>query len=185
MNVYDFDKTIYNGDSATHFWRHCIARYPAALSVLPGIAWTAVSHLHDPEIHGAVKERMFAILRFVPDAEEEAKLFWDRHMDGILPWYHRQKREDDLIISASPAFLIGEIASRLGVRCIATEMDPRTGRLNSPNCRGRAKVERFRAACGNETVEEFYSDSFADRPMMEIANSAFLMKKGKIVSRIR
>lgn len=185
MNVYDFDKTIYNGDSATHFWRWCIARYPAALSVLPGIAWTAATHLRDPEIHGAVKERMFAVLRFVPDPEKEVKLFWDRNMDGLFPWYLRQKKEDDLIISASPAFLIGEICSRLGVRYIATEMDPLTGRLNSPNCRGRAKVDRYRATWGHVNVEEFYSDSFVDRPMMDLAQSAFLVKKGNIVSRIR
>ena len=30
MNAYDFDKTIYPGDSAAHFWRWCVRRHPAA-----------------------------------------------------------------------------------------------------------------------------------------------------------
>ena len=36
MNVYDFDKTIYRGDSTVDFWRHCLRRYPGAARALPG-----------------------------------------------------------------------------------------------------------------------------------------------------
>ena len=35
MNVYDFDKTIYRGDSTMDFWRYCLKRYPKA--VLAGL----------------------------------------------------------------------------------------------------------------------------------------------------
>ena len=28
MNVYDFDKTIYAGDSTIDFWKFCMIRYP-------------------------------------------------------------------------------------------------------------------------------------------------------------
>lgn len=28
MNVYDFDKTIYDGDSTIDFWKFCMIRYP-------------------------------------------------------------------------------------------------------------------------------------------------------------
>ncbi len=185
MNVYDFDKTIFDGDSATHFWNYCIYRYPAAIRVLPALVHTAVTHIRDPEIHGVLKEKMFSVLRFVPDIDKEVRVFWDENMDRVFSWYLQRKREDDLVISASPSFLIGEVCGRLGVRYIATEMDTHTGRLLSPNCRGQEKVKRFQSVYGDAVIDEFFSDSYADRPMMELARSAFLLKKGSIVSRIR
>ncbi|MBQ3275510.1 MAG: haloacid dehalogenase-like hydrolase [Oscillospiraceae bacterium] len=185
MNVYDFDKTIYPRDSATDFFWFCVRRCPAALLSLPGAALTALAHLGKPDLHGAVKERVYAFLRRIPDAETMAVRFWDEHFDRIYPWYLARRREDDVIVSASPSFLVGEACRRLGVRCLGTEMDRRTGRLLSPNCRGAEKIRRFREACGDAPVEEFYSDSFADRPMMELAENAWLMKNGAVVRRVK
>ena len=120
-------------------------------------------------------------LRRIPDADAMAARFWDEHFALIFPWYLDRRRDDDVIVSASPSFLVGEACRRLGVRCLGTEMDRRTGRLLSPNCRGAEKIRRFREACGDAPVEEFYSDSYADRPMMELAESAYLMKNGAVV----
>ena len=35
MNVYDFDRTIYPGDSSIHFWRYCMKHYPSTMKVIP------------------------------------------------------------------------------------------------------------------------------------------------------
>jgi len=184
MNVYDFDKTIYPGDSATDFFLYCARRRPAALLYLPGAGLTALCHLGRPGLHGAVKERIYAFLHRLPDPAAEAKAFWDERFDRIYPWYLARRRQDDLVISASPSFLIGEACRRLGVRSVGTEMDLATGRLLSPNCRGAEKVRRYRALYGDAPVEEFYSDSFADRPMMELAEKAFLVKNGAVAGRV-
>ncbi len=181
MNVYDFDKTIYPHDSATDFFWYCARRHPSALLTLPAAGLTALAHLGKSDLHGAVKERIYSFLRRIPDADAMAARFWDEHFKLIFPWYLDRRREDDVIVSASPSFLVGEACRRLGVRCLGTEMDRRTGRLLSPNCRGAEKIRRFREACGDAPVEEFFSDSFADRPMMELAESAYLMKNGAVV----
>ena len=117
----------------------------------------------------------------MPDARVEAKAFWDGHIDRIFPWYLARRREDDLVISASPDFLIGEACRRLGIAYIATGMDTRTGRIIGENCRGEEKVRRFREIYGDAPVEEFYSDSLSDRPMMDLAERGYLVKNGAVV----
>ena len=64
---------------------------------------------------------------------------------------------------------------------MATGMDPRTGILTTPNCRGKEKVRRYRELFGDEPVEKFYSDSLSDLPMMELAERGFLVKKGAVI----
>ncbi len=182
MNVYDFDKTIYPRDSATDFFRYCARRYPAALLCLPGALGTALARWGKPGFRGAVKEKVYSFLRFVPDPEAAVSAFWDERLDDVYLWYRERRRDDDLVISASPAFLVGEACRRLGIRSISTEMDLRTGRLLTPNCRGEEKVRRFREAFPDAAVEEFYSDSWSDRPMMELADRGFLVKKGQVVA---
>ena len=180
MNAYDFDKTIYPGDSATHFWLFCLRRRP--LTILSGFRALAPlsKGLTGRLSRGEVKQTLYSCLRLIPDVRAEAAAFWDRHIDRIYPWYLARRREDDLIISASPDFLIGEACRRLGVRYIATDMDLRTGHILGENCRGEEKVRRFRREYGDAAVEEFYSDSLSDRPMMELAERGYLVKNGAV-----
>ena len=181
MNAYDFDKTIYPVDSATDFWRWLVRRYPAALPRAAAVAVPLAKGLNGRLSRGELKQAMYAVLARVPDPLAEAEAFWDARIGRVYPWYLDRKRPDDLIISASPDFLISAACRRLGVRCIATGMDPKTGRLTTPNCRGEEKVRRYRAAFGDEAIEEFYSDSLSDMPMMELAERGYLVKKGAVL----
>ena len=116
MNVYDFDKTIYRGDSTVDFWRHCLRRYPGAARALPGTLAKALAFRQGNCSREQFKERFYQFLRFVPEAAQEAERFWDRHLIGIELWYRAQQSNTDVIISASPDFLIGAACRRLGVR---------------------------------------------------------------------
>ena len=110
MNVYDFDKTIYRGDSTVH----CLRRYPGAARALPGTLAKALAFRQGNCSREQFKERFYQFLRFVPEAAQEAERFWDRHLIGIEPWYRSQQSNTDVIISASPDFLIGAACRRLG-----------------------------------------------------------------------
>ena len=85
MNVYDFDKTIYRGDSTVDFWRHCLRRYPGAARALPGTLAKALAFRQGNCSREQFKERFYQFLRFVPEAAQEAERFWDRHLIGIEP----------------------------------------------------------------------------------------------------
>lgn len=179
VNVYDFDKTIYRGDSTLDFWRYCVRRHPRALAALPGAAAAFLNYKRGAWSKERWKGSFYRFLTHVPDVEGEVTRFWDAHMGKIEPWYLRQRAESDLIISASPEFLVRAACDRLGVRCIASQVEPATGRLLGPNCRGEEKVRRFRAECAGEAVTCFYSDSRSDAPLAALAERAYLVRKGR------
>lgn len=181
MNVYDFDKTIFYPDSSVTFFFYCLRRYPGAvLRVFPGIVSAGVRYARKTITTKQLKEKLFAFLRFLPNPEYVVKAFWDEHFAGIGDWYLPRKREDDLIVTASPAFLVDEAGRRLGVSVIGTQMDIRSGRIDGQNCHDEEKVRRFRAAFPEAQIEEFYSDSRSDDPMAALAARAFLVNKGTL-----
>lgn len=180
MNVYDFDHTIYQGDSTLDFWRFCLHKYPRALLAFPpACVYGAAFKLHICS-RERFKEQFYRFLRSVPDAAAAVEEFWNRYMPGITAWYLEQKRSDDLIVSASPEFLIGAACERLGVQCVASKVDPKTGKLLGSNCRGEEKVRRLFSAYPNAEMEEFYSDSKSDVYLARKAKKAFLVKKNVI-----
>ena len=103
--------------------------------------------------------------------------FWETHIRKIKPFYPAQQREDDVIISASPLFLLQPACDRLGIRCLmASNVDPHTGVYDGINCHGEEKVRRFREKYGNCEIDEFYSDSYSDTPLAKVAKKAFIVK---------
>lgn len=180
MNAYDFDQTIFYPDSSYCFVMYCLRRFPdKVLRALPGAAWTGAKHLLKRAETRELKEKTFAFLDRLENVDGVVTDFWTQHRGNIADWYLRQKRPDDLIISASPEFLLRPIADELGVALIATVMDKHTGRISGKNCHDREKVCRFNEQYPEGHVEEFYSDSLSDSPMAEIADRAFLVEKGQ------
>ena len=178
MNTYDFDQTIFSPDSSYCFVMYCLRHYPrAALKALPGTVYMGLAYLMKKVSTKALKEKIFSFLPWLPGVDQIVLDFWEENRGGIAAWYLEQKREDDLIISASPEFLLRPIAQELGVRLIATPMDPYTGKIRGENCHDAEKVRRFREEYPGEKTENFYSDSLSDTPMAEIAEHAFLVKK--------
>lgn len=181
MNVYDFDKTIFYPDSSCKFILYCLRKNPGAfLRVFPGILTASARYAFGSIPTKTLKEKLFAFLPYMSDAEKTVIQFWDDNYSRIQNWYLKQKRPDDLVISASPAFLVSEACRRLGVELIATRMDIRTGKIKGENCHDTEKVLRFRALYPNADISEFYSDSVSDAPLARIAAKAFLVNKGKV-----
>lgn len=181
MNVYDFDQTIFYPDSSYSFTNWYLNRHPlvgivsAPVTALYGIFY--LSRLVSKE---SFKEKIFAYVRYIDDIDSEIQRFWDEYEHRLCKWYLRQRRDDDLIISASPEFVIRPIAERLGIDFIATDMDRKTGKIYGRNCSGEEKVRRFRERFPDAKVEAFYSDSLSDTPMAKVAEKAYrVIDKGQ------
>ncbi|MEN6339954.1 MAG: GtrA family protein, partial [Clostridiaceae bacterium] len=100
----------------------------------------------------------------------------------IEPWYLAQKAMDDVIVSASPEFLLRPVCAELGItNLIASRVDRTTGVYDGLNCYGDEKVARFRKAYGEIPIERFYSDSLSDSPLAALANESFLVSGGKMI----
>lgn len=181
MNVYDFDKTIFPVDSTAKFFTYCMKRYPAARRYLPRQAVAALRYGLKQITLQQFKAELYSFLPVLGDAGAVAKAFWDENIGGIEPWYLKQKKPDDLVISASPEFLIEEACIRLGILpAIASPVDALSGALTGENCKSEEKVRRFRELYPDAEVEEFYSDSLSDTPMALIAKKAYIVNKGRL-----
>jgi HAD superfamily phosphoserine phosphatase-like hydrolase len=176
INVYDFDNTIYRGDSSVDFFRHCAVKYPrTTLSALAAMPWFLFMLLGLAD-KTRVKQRFYRYLRHVPDVREEVERFWLTHDKHLKDWYFAQKRDDDLIISASPEFLLEPLFKRLNLGLIASRVEAETGVYDGLNCHGEEKVRRMREAYPEVQIDEFYSDSKSDSPLARLAHAAYMVK---------
>ncbi len=182
MNAYDFDKTIYSGDSTRDFYRFCIGRHPLLMRYLPQQCLAFFLYALGIIDKTKLKQRFYSFFQGIDDIEAEARLFWEAHRDGIYDWYLKQKREDDLVVSASPEFLLRPICAQLGIRnLIASRVDPKTGAYDGLNCYGAEKPARVLARYGEVKIETFYSDSRSDEPLARLAERSFLVVGGVLV----
>lgn len=180
MNIYDFDGTLYDGDSTFDFLKYSIKKHPALLRFLPGIGWAGLLYFTKQLEKTAAKERFYRIFTGY-DAPGLLEEFWDKHQHKIFPWYPGQQEETDIVISASPEFLLEPICARLGIKhLMASRVDPKTGKYTGLNCWGEEKVIRLKDQMDITHCDKFFSDSYSDTPLAKIADEAFLIKKGKI-----
>ena len=113
----------------------------------------------------------------MPSLEGAVADFWDKNISKIKKFYLQTQRPDDLIISASPRFILAEICKRLDItHLLCTETDPKTASIIGENCYGEEKVKRFdEAGYKRDELEGFYSDSTSDVPLAYIAKEAFIV----------
>ena len=177
MNVYDFDNTILRGDSTARFFAYCFLRTPKLWLRVPAQAGNALLFLLKRRPKQAFKERMLSFVTALPDVDAAIARFWDKNEARVKAWYRAAQRPDDVVISASPEFLIAPICARLGIStAMGSPVDKRTGRFFGPNCHGEEKVRRFRAIFPEGGIDTFYSDSHSDDPLARLARRAVLVR---------
>ncbi|MCD8027027.1 MAG: HAD-IB family phosphatase [Clostridiales bacterium] len=182
MNAYDFDKTIYDGDSTADFYIFSLKRHKKIITQLPSLICAFVKfYVFKSGTKTQFKETMYRFLKFC-DIEKDVKDFWSTHRKKIKNFYINQQKDDDVIISASPFFLLEPICSEISIKhLIASRVEPETGKYTGINCHGTEKVKRFYEKFGKVKIDEFYSDSYSDTPMAQIADKAYIVKKDKII----
>lgn len=181
MNVYDFDKTIYRGDSTIDFWIYCLRKHPSIAAF--GLRQLAAAARHALGSIDArrLKEEFFSFLTALDRPEACVAAFWEANDHKIKAWYLNQKQPSDIIISASPEFLLRPVCRALGVASpIATRVDETSWKIHGANCKGAEKVVRFRERFPDGRIQQFYSDSLSDTPLAELAEQAFLVKRNTV-----
>lgn len=182
MNVYDFDKTIYRGDSTLNFYLFSLWRNPIIVMRFPKQIIAYIKYRLGFITKVEFKEKFYIFLHDIKNIDEEVIVFWKKNLSKIAPWYIDQANKSDVIISASPEFLLKPACEKLGIRTlIASRVDKFSGKYTGQNCYGDEKVKRFKEQCGNEVINSFYSDSRSDEPMAKLALKAFYIKGNEIV----
>ena len=181
MNVFDWDGTIYDGDSSRDFVFYCFKKYPKTRRHIPSILWYGAGFGIKLVKKKKFKQKLFSIVSKIEDLSGAVSEFWKLNKHKIKKWYLDMKKPTDIIISASPEFLLAPICKELGVeRMMATQVDTKTGRFLGENCIGEEKVTRFYELYPDGVIDEFYSDRYVDTPVAKIAKKAIMVKGDKL-----
>lgn len=185
IDVYDFDGTIYDGDSTVDLVRFCLRRHPSLLAGLPGLLPALAGLLTGKTGLTAFKTALFTRMAARIDLRAEAALFWQdaRTQAKLGAWFQSTPRDLPIVIaSASPEFELEHAARLLGVSAlIGTRCDPDTGALIGKNCKGEEKIRRIGEAMGPFTVRAMYTDSVkSDGPLLDIASEKYLVRHGRV-----
>ena len=185
MNVYDFDGTIYDGESCLDLFFWFVKKDKSLIKHIPKVLFGFAKYkMGKVTIEGALEEYAPYVenyFRVYPEKFTDMSEFWDKHIGKIKPFYKEIQKEDDLILTASPEMSMKEICARLGVnKYIGTVIEPETGKITRFNLKTN-KVKSFFANYPDETVDAFYTDSPKnDYPIIEIAKEAYVVKGNKI-----
>lgn len=171
IDIYDFDKTIVPFDSGSLFCFYCLVHYPWVIICLPVILIAGILMLCRIISFTNFKKTCFMFVPLIP-LEKAVKGFWDRHEKETHKWFFERKRPC-VVISASPDFLLEEIAKRLDFDyLICTRHSRKTGVIIGENCRDGEKVRRFFEKFSEKEIEivDVYSDSLKhDKPIFSLA----------------
>jgi len=184
IKVFDFDNTIYRGESSIDFALYMLRYNKRILLFLPDLLWNLISYklciVSREKLERRINDAIKVIVR---DREELLRLshsFWLRNSHKLDEHILRLIDEEDLIITAGPFFLIDAIKHRLNTRnLICSEVDWERREVSYFNF-GDNKVKRYRELCGEKKIDRFYTDSFNDKAMMDIAERVFIVRNGNI-----
>ena len=184
MNVYDFDGTIYHGDSTRDFVFYLIKNHPKVIRYIPVFILAAIQYRLKFISKTKMKETLYRFLNSFENDEIKKIVcnFWDGHRKNIYAWYYKKKNSSDVIISASPRFLLEPICRELNVNLICSEVNIENGDYIGLNCFGEEKVSRLYKEYPDAKINEFYSDSKSDMPLAKLAKKSYLVKRnGEII----
>lgn len=180
INVYDFDGTIYEGDATIGFYLFSLKKDLKLIRFLPIQVYGFIAYMLGLKDKEYLKEHFFSFLKGIKEVDSYILEFWDKKQKNIKTWYLEQQEKTDIIISASPEFLLKPLEKDFKFKVIASKVNKKTGKFESKNCYGEEKVNRFKQEIKNKKIKSFYSDSMSDKPMMDIAKKAFFVKKNTI-----
>lgn len=184
MNVYDFDNTLYRGESAFDFYKYCVLRKPVLLKVFFPIIKDLIKYKmcrmsvdEFTERGRYYTETFFGIF---DDIRKEVRIFWDKNEHKLKDFYKDVRRDDDVIVSANIDILLDEALKRMGVKnSISSKFNLDTGKLEYI-CFSDVKVRLFKESYGDK-IDDFYTDSKNDAPLMELAANVYMVNGSKIV----
>ena len=116
------------------------------------------------------KKTCFMFVPLIP-LKKAVNGFWNKYEKEVHKWFFNRKRTC-VVISASPDFLLEEIAKRLSFDyLICTRHSKKSGIIIGENCRDGEKVRRLYEKFSDIQVIDVYSDSIKhDKPIFSLAS---------------
>ena len=182
VDLYDFDKTAIAFDSQLKYWGYCMAHNPWIILLVPfQFIWGVMMGTRIISVK-TCKKVAFWFANLINNENNVVK-FWDKYEKEIYDFFRPENRSGRMtvVVSASPSFLIEEIAKRMKVDyCIASTFGKRYTMIGEI-CRKGEKVVRLKKQLPNVIVKDVYSDSVkSDKYIFNLGERCFLATKGHL-----
>ncbi|CAM3236637.1 HAD family hydrolase [Streptobacillus felis] len=186
--VYDFDKTVYGGETSTDFMRFFLKRNPKYIFRIYKVFPSLFYYKKDLK---KSKEIFFEILNQIEIdyLKKEISEFWKVNKNKIFPWVYneiinnKKNSEELILISATPEIFLEEISKELGFdKLIGTRFIKQEryflSKIDGLNCKHNEKVLRLREYLPEFKILAFYSDSMSDKPLFDLSERKYYIVKG-------
>ena len=195
LSVYDFDKTIYNGETLNDFYRFYLIKKPWKIYTVIFQLWYFLLYVLKIISLEKLKENFLRFLNGENTGELKKLIreFWEKKESKINPWVKdeilKNKKETEILvaISASPTFLIIDRLRLMGFDVVIGtdflfESTKFHSHITSKNCKNYEKVRRLDKWAEDNNIQydivNFYSDSIADKPLFDLSENKYWIKKG-------
>lgn len=184
MKVFDFDNTLYHGESAVDFAIFMIRSNKKIILWLPRIIWNLFKYkmciIKKDKLEIAVNSFLRSCMPDQAELMKQVRSFWSSHEERLDYGVISRISSEDAVVTAGPGFLLKEIINKLGTdHLICSEVDIENKKVVCLNFSDN-KVRYYRERFGDAEIDSFYTDSYNDQAMMDISKEVFLVDKGNI-----
>ncbi len=183
MNAFDFDNTIYDGESLFDFFVFCLKKKFRLLKFMPHSMWILFLYKINKLDLNKLKNQIEKIVKSsidIKNYEQFVELFWKENIHKLKPEFIHMLKEDDLIITGCPDILFNYIKDKIVVKnIICSEFDLKKNEIKFL-CLGENKVLALKEKYPDISISQFYTDSKMDQPLMDLSKEVFLVKKNHI-----
>ena len=181
--IYDFDGTIYDGDSCRDIVKYGLRKHPiVTLKALKKAKELNKEYEAGLVSFDKVKQTLLSFIFKIHNYPKFINKFVKSHMKKIKPFYNSRKTPNDLIASASYDLWVNIFARNLGVKYVVATRTNSDGEILGPNCKGLEKAKKIKELFPNAKVTCSYSDSSVDIPILEMAPVAYVVEGDTLIT---
>lgn len=181
MRVFDFDNTLYDGESMVDFFHFMVEKKEELKKYKSLVNFFLNLYNHNMLPMNLVRkciDKYKGELNYsTKNLDKYVDEFWELHRDKIMKNMIKKVKKDDVIITASLDFLLRPIMKELPTKnIICTEVDIENKKVDCV-CYKENKVKKYREKYKDRPIDELYTDSYADKPLMQISKKVYLIDK--------
>lgn len=182
MQVFDFDNTLYKGESSFDFAMYVIQKHKDLLKYMPLAIRLLCKYKFGRLSPEEYVEYLNHSIKKVFDQKDEilslAKDFWIKNSYKLDFDMIKKIKKCDVIVTACPDFLMDPVKEALHTKHIlCTKMNIKECCIEYLNFNDN-KVKLYQKEYPYTKIKNFYTDSFNDQPMMDISKHVYLVKNG-------
>jgi len=181
MQVFDFDNTIYDGESMVDVFKYALDKKPELSKYKKYVDLALKLYEHNMLPMGLVKSMIAKhageFNYSTSNIDKHLEEFWKINKHKLNKDIIKLIKKDDVIITATIDILIKPIMKDLKTKnIICSEVDLEKKEMKFM-CYKENKVAKFKELYPDGIIDVLYTDSYADKPLMAIAKKVVLIDK--------